>query len=208
MCRSHAMIPLTRPPFRLESDRKWAFGAWRPSPSKQRGVSRANRPHHGGVSRDASRPFQLRIHQRIGVRRPPGQIVRPGVRRHRRRLPCRQPAGALRHRDAGDDQPHCHRRRVSRRRRRHAGAHEELARATVRDIGYEQGRVRLEEAHHRELRPPPVRRHRARRRRAGQQGRRRGRPGHHVRLRLPRDARAHAGADPLLAPHPSGAIAG
>ena len=81
-----------------------------------------------------------------------------------------------------------------------------LARMAIHDIGYDQDGFSW---HNADIAVPParaVRRHRPGRRRRRQQGRGRRRPGHHVRLRLPRDRRADAGADLLRArdpaPHP------
>ena len=57
------------------------------------------------------------------------------------------------------------------------------------------------------LHPQPVRRHRPGRRCRRQQGRGRRRPGHHVRLCLPRDRAPDAGADLLRPPHPEARLA-
>ena len=64
------------------------------------------------------------------------------------------------------------------------------------------GRLPLGDREDRGAAALPVRRHRPGRRRRRQQGRGRRRPGHHVRLCLPRDAGADAGADLLCPPHP------
>ena len=64
-----------------------------------------------------------------------------------------------------------------------------LTRMAIHDIGYDQAGFSWQQ---RRDRVPPARavlRHRAGRRRRGQQGRGRRRPGHHVRLCLPRDRR-------------------
>ena len=73
------------------------------------------------------------------------------------------------------------------------------ARKAIKAIGYEQDGFHWKKCQDRRAAARPVGRHRPGRRRRRQQGRRRGRPGHHVRLCLPRDARADAGAD-LLRP--------
>ena len=78
-----------------------------------------------------------------------------------------------------------------------------VARMAIKDIGYEQDGFHWEKADDRGAAARPVGPHRPGRRRIRQQGRGRGRPGHHVRLRLPRDARADAGADPLLPQDPA-----
>ena len=78
-----------------------------------------------------------------------------------------------------------------------------LARMAIHDIGYDQDGFRWQNAeiachlHAQSVRHRPGRRCRR------QQGRRRRRPGHDVRLRLPRDRRADAGADLLRARHPA-----
>ena len=65
----------------------------------------------------------------------------------------------------------------------------EAARASaIRAIGYEQDGFHWQQRQGRGAPARAVRRHRAGRRQPRQQGRRRRRPGHHVRLRLPRDA--------------------
>ena len=68
-----------------------------------------------------------------------------------------------------------------------------VARMAIRDIGYEQDGFHWDKARHRGPAASAVGRYRRGRRRAAagrQQGRRRRRPGHHVRLRLHRDARS------------------
>ena len=66
------------------------------------------------------------------------------------------------------------------------------------------GRLPLGQRQYRGAAARAVGRHRAGRRASSrQQGRGRGRPGHHVRLRLPRDAGADAGADLLRAQDPA-----
>ena len=72
----------------------------------------------------------------------------------------------------------------------------------IRDIGYEQDGFHWKTAADRRPAPRPVGRYRPGRRCQRQQGRGRRRPGHHVRLCLPRDAGADAGADLLRPPHP------
>ena len=77
-----------------------------------------------------------------------------------------------------------------------AGRFRSAARRAIRDIGYEQDRLPLEDLQDRRAAARPVRRYRAGRRQCRRPaGRgRRWRPGHHVRLRLPRDAGSDAGA--------------
>ena len=104
-------------------------------------------------------------------------------------------------RDALHHQPRRHRRRSARARislRAHRG------RRPQGDQGHRlrAGRLPLEARQGRSAAARTVRRHRPRRRRRRQQGRRRGRPGHHVRLRRARDARSDAGAA-LLFPQDS-----
>jgi hypothetical protein len=76
---------------------------------------------------------------------------------------------------------------------------EKAVRDTVKRIGYEQDGFHWETLPLREQPAPAVGAHRAGRRRFGQQGRRRRRPGHHVRLCRRRHARPDAG-DALLQP--------
>ncbi len=78
-----------------------------------------------------------------------------------------------------------------------------LARLAIQDIGYDQAGFSWRNARIDVLLHTPVGRHRARRGCAGQQGRGRGRPGHHVRLCLPRDRGADAGAALLRASDPA-----
>ena len=58
----------------------------------------------------------LSLHQRIGLRRPSRQGLRPHLRHHRRCLPRRDAGGACRLRDARHHQPRRHRRRGARPR--------------------------------------------------------------------------------------------
>jgi S-adenosylmethionine synthetase len=57
-------------------------------------------------------------------------------------------------------------------------------RAAVKDIGYEQKGFHWEKAKYAQLLARPIRAHRTRRRRYCEEGRRRRRPRHHVRLRV------------------------
>ena len=75
-------------------------------------------------------------------------------------------------------------------------------RAAMKDIGYEQKGFHWEKAQLRQLSARPIRAHRPGRRRHREEGRRRRRPGHHVRLRLQRNAGADAGDAAILAQHP------
>ena len=106
-------------------------------------------------------------------------------------------------RDAGHHQPHRAGRRDARPRIVTPELLMHAARLAVQRHRLRSGRLLLAQ---RASRVPParaVRAHRAGRGRRRQQGRRRGRPGHHVRLRLHRDAGAYAGAALLRAPHPA-----
>ena len=82
---------------------------------------------------------------------------------------------------------------------------EQAARRAVREIGYEQKGFHWEHAEFQNY----VHEQSADIARGvdadadEREGRRRGRPGHHVRLRLPRDRAADAGADLLCASHPA-----
>jgi apolipoprotein N-acyltransferase len=159
------------------------------------------------AGRTVSHAQLLSLHVRIRFRRPSRQGRRPDQRRHRRPVPVQGPGSARRLRDADDDQ------RSSSPARSAAGHHgrgrqwapgvrdeiEQVVRQTVKRIGYEQDGFHWESSRLREQPPPAVGAHRAGRRRQRQQGRRRRRPGHHVRLRLRRDARPDAG-DALLQP--------
>ena len=147
-----------------------------------------------GGSRGARR---LPVYQRIGVRRASGQGVRPHLRCRGRCLPGGrfQRTGGLR--DAGHDQPDGARRRGARPRldhRRGPGVHRAdlRPRDRLRAGGLPLGQGRRGGPCSR-----PVGRHRPRRGPGRQQGPGRRRSGHHVRLRLPRDRRAHAGTAPL-----------
>jgi hypothetical protein len=156
--------------------------------------------------------FQLSLHLRKRFRRPSRQGVGPDFRRHRRSVPFQRPRGARRLRDA-DHHPA---RRAGgrgawqgrRRERRNwaPGAQEEIetaVRNVVREIGYEQDGFHWQNLRISKTISTASRGHRAGRRCHRQQGRRRGRPGHHVRLCLRRDAGPHAG-DALLQPQDPG----
>ena len=105
----------------------------------------------------------------------------------------------------GDDQSRDHRGRGS---RAEAERKDDRRYGSRRDQGYRlrAGRLPLAGRAGRGASARPVRRYRAGRRRRRQQGRRRGRPGHHVRLRLSRDAGIDAGAALLCAQDPARAL--
>ena len=142
------------------------------------------------------------VHVRIGDRGPPGQDVRPDLRRHPRRDHQRRPQRARRLRDGHDDRPRAgprrdhdaHLRRLPGDRPRHGPRHR---------LHPGRLRLRLPDLRHARLGQGPVAGHRPGRRRRARGPRRRGpgvrarrrRPGDDVRVRLPRDARAHAAAD-------------
>ena len=145
------------------------------------------------VEEDPSWPSsELSLHQRIRFRRPSRQGLRPHLRRGRRRLshapiPRRASpvetlattnrvvlAGEVR--GPGLD----HARELL----------EEVARQAIKDIGYEQDGFHWKKRQGRRPAPRAVGRYRPGRRRRRQQGRGRRRPGHHVRLCLPRDRRS------------------
>ena len=146
----------------------------------------------------------------------PDKVVRPDQRRHRRSVPVEGPRGADRLRNAdhhaagGAGRRNPLQGRLRERRVGRPGAQEEIE-ATVRRDGQGDrlrtgrlplGKVRIHQ-------PParPVRPYRAGRRCRRQQGRRRGRSGHHVRLRHRRNPRSDA-RDALLQPQDPGAHGG
>ena len=126
----------------------------------------------------------------------PGQGLRPDLRCGARRLPRRRSRGAGRLRDLRDDRPGGGRRRGAGAGRRARAGRGDRARLRARHRLRAEG-LQLGDAPGPQLHPRPVRAHRPGRRRRRRQGGGRGRPGHHVRLRDRRDARADAGADPL-----------
>ena len=150
----------------------------------------------------------LPVHVRVGHRRPPGQDVRPDLGRHPGRDPPRRPVRPRRLRGGHDDRPghgpgrdhDQDLRRLPDRRPRHRARHR---------LHEERLRLRLPDLRHAREHQGAVERHRARRRcgargarrRGAGQRARRGRPGDDVRLRLPRDAGAHAAADRARASH-------
>ena len=146
----------------------------------------------------------LRLYQRIGVRRSPRQGMRPHLRCDCRRFPDRGPAVPRRRRDDVHDQPHRVRRRGARaghdeqRALRGSCARTRFATSATSRTASTGSDAEIDSLIH-----CAVGRHRPGRRCLGQQGRRRRRPGHHVRLRLPRDRRSDAGADLLRARHPA-----
>ena len=85
---------------------------------------------------------------------------------------------------------------------------EATARQAIKDIGYEQKGFQLARREDRDPAACAVGRHCAGRGRHGQQGRGRGRSGHHVRLCLPGNARTDAGAAVLRPQDPARDIAG
>ena len=106
------------------------------------------------------------------------------------------PGSPRRLRDARHHQPRRHRRRGARARARSRRTRVDRARPRGHQ-GYRlrAGRLPLEERRVSSAPARPVGRYRPGRRCGRQQGRGRGRPGHHVRLCLQRDAGADAGAD-------------
>ncbi|CAA9236887.1 MAG: S-adenosylmethionine synthetase, partial [uncultured Acetobacteraceae bacterium] len=146
-----------------------------------------------------ARQRRLPLHIRERLRGPPGQGGGPHLGHGAGRLPVRRPLLPRGLRNAGHHQPHHPGRRDPRAGQRdagEAGGTRPPSRAGDRLrpggllLAQRQGRV-----------PParPVARDRHGRGRLRQQGRGRRRPGHHVRLRLPRNAGADAGAA-LLCP--------
>jgi hypothetical protein len=141
------------------------------------------------------------VHLGIGDRGPPGQDVRPDLRRHPRRDHPRRSQRPRRLRDGDDDRPR------PRSRRDHDEHLYRLPDDRPRDrprhrLHEGRVRVRLPDLRHARLGQGPVAGYRAGRecrpgspRRCGRQRDRRGRPGDDVRLRLPRDAGADAAPD-------------
>ena len=80
---------------------------------------------------------------------------------------------------------------------------EDVCRAAIKDIGYEQEGFHWDTLQGGSAAARPVAAHCPGRRCRRQQGRGRGRPGHHVRLRLHRDAGTDAGAARLQPQDPS-----
>ena len=104
----------------------------------------------------------------------------------------------------GDDQPRSHRRRGPRPRVDHQRARDRTGARCHQGHRLRAGRLPLEDRRRIGLPARPVGRYRPGRRFRRQQGRGRRRPGHHVRLRLRRDAGADAGADLLRPQDPRG----
>ena len=152
----------------------------------------------------------LSVHQRVRFRGPPRQGLRPHLRRDRRPVLPRRPQG--RHRSLGI-RVACETLATTNR----VVIAGEVARPETRDQGLDRARRAHGDPRHR-LRagrlPLGERRDRVLLHAqsadiaqgvdaARQQGRGRRRPGHHVRLRLQRDAGADAGADLLRAQDPA-----
>ena len=157
------------------------------------------------ISLHRSRDVQLPLHLRVGVRRPPGQDRRPGVRCRPRRHPGPGQARPRGLRDPGQD------RRGDRRRRGHhhrLGGHRGAGAPGHQRHRLRQLRRRFRWPHlrHHQHARQAVAGHRRRRGRHRQEGQEAGgtgrrRPGPDVRLRLQRGPGIHAGAD-LLQPPP------
>ncbi len=159
--------------------------------------------------------LELSVHQRIGFGRSSRQGLRPHLRRGRRCLLRARSAAwvgpsprAGRLRNAGDHQPRRDRRRDPRAVRDHPRLHRPHRPPGGEGHRLRAGRLPLGEGGDRGASARPVDRHRPGRRLRRQQGRGRRRPGHHVRLCLPRDPGADAGADLLCPPHSQGHVAG
>ena len=168
------------------------------SPGRQ---TRVIRGPHESTALEFQRVERLPLHLRIGLRRPSRQGRRPDLRRDPRRDLRAGPALARRRRDAVQHRPGRARRRDhdQRARRLHPGRarHDQAHRLRQHRLRHRlqglrgDGLLRQAEQRHRAGRRPGQRRPPQQRRR---------RPGPDVRLRLRRDARAHAGADLLRAP--------
>ena len=150
---------------------------------------------------------ELRFHQRIRFGRPSRQgcdrisdevvdlFFREAARRHRSlasRVACETLATTNRVIIAGEVRGSLDAKKLTRKSPRARRSSDRLR----------AGRLPLEEGQDRGSAARSVRRHRPGRRRLRQQGRGRGRSGHHVRLCLPRDAGADAGADLLFPQNP------
>ena len=139
------------------------------------------------------------VHVRVGHRRPPGQALRPGQRRHPRRDHPRGPRRARRLRDGDDDGPRARPRRDHDEdlRRLPAGRPRHGPRHRLHEGRL---RLRLPDLRHAGLRQGPVAGHRegvnaaleVREERRCRSSVRR--PGDDVRVRVPRDAGADAAA--------------
>jgi hypothetical protein len=150
---------------------------------------------------------QLPLHLRIRFGGASRQGLRPDFRRRSRRLHRRGTRGARRLRNLRHIRPRGDR---GRGRPSRSGTAQELHGPDRPDRprlhqGHRlrAGEVPLEHLPRAELPARAVRAYRAGRERRRQQGRGRGRPGHHVRLRRGRDARPDAGADPVCPRDPA-----
>ena len=143
----------------------------------------------------------LSVHQRIRFRGTPRQNLRPHLRCRRRCLPDGGTRGPGRRRNPVHDQPGRPRRRGARSRPPHPRRHR--GRGPRRDQGdrIRTGRVPLAKGRGAGPCACPVVGHRPGRRRRRQQGRGRRRPGHHVRLCVPRNLRPDARPDPIFPRH-------
>ena len=117
---------------------------------------------------------------------------------------ARDAGGARRLRDARHHEPGRDRRRGARPRLHHPRPYRRHDPGGDPGHRLRAGRFSLAEGRHRRPPPRPVGRHRPRGGRRRQQGRGRGRPGHHVRLRHGRDPGPDAGPDLLRPQDPRG----